>query len=110
MPLRRRPNMEMRQKWRIAAAILFVVAAITSLRSSRPHDASYMLANQDVKLAAAITDDLRELAVLKAKQTPGWGNRNENERNDFDVRGSTASTYLRVVHVDLHPGVDTDPS
>lgn len=79
MPLRRRPNMEMMQKWRIAAAILFVVAAITSLRSSRPHDASYMLANQDVKLAAAITDDLRELAVLKAKQTPGWGNRNENE-------------------------------
>ena len=25
------------------------------------------------------TDDLRELAVLKAKQTPGWGNRDEDE-------------------------------
>lgn len=32
-----------------------------------------------ISVAAPTTDDPRELAVLKAKQTPGWGNRNENE-------------------------------
>ncbi|KAL7429109.1 hypothetical protein ACHAXM_001540 [Skeletonema potamos] len=90
MPLRpRMPSREMRrQPWRIVA-ILFAVAAITHLRSSRPHDPPYMRANQDAKqsesdpqgisMTAAITDDLREFALLKAKQTPGWGNRNENE-------------------------------
>eukprot|EP00984_Skeletonema_dohrnii_P024408 scaffold13527_cov72-Skeletonema_dohrnii-CCMP3373.AAC.1 len=34
---------------------------------------------ESFSVPAATTDDLRELAVLKAKQTPGWGNRNENE-------------------------------
>ena len=56
-----------------------------------PIDETYTSTKQEVKkqqrqinpesfsVPAATTDDLRELAVLKAKQTPGWGNRNENE-------------------------------
>lgn len=69
--------------------VFLSIAAIISFRSSRPNDQPYSLQNQELKQqqillptnlqSDVVTDDLREIAVMKAKQTPGWGIRNENE-------------------------------
>lgn len=119
MPPRRRPSNETwllssRQKWRIFIIICAGAgAALAALRSSPPSDPGYMLTNQEVKkqsqqsnpqrisAATATTDDLRELAVIKAKQTPGWG-RHRNENEMFMYAPQEEYEHLRYLY-DINP-------
>ena len=72
-------------------SIIFLIAAVFLLCHYHPNNdhqlytstkqakEQHQIKPDIISMAAPPTDDPRELAVLKAKQTPGWGNRNENE-------------------------------
>ena len=92
-PRRERVSSNALSSRQLRISTVFFIATTVLLHHfhSNSDQTTYASAKQEVKqqqsnlektfpvAAPPTTDDLRELAVFKAKQTPGWGDRNENE-------------------------------